>query len=307
VYSRKQQSQCEIFSIFEVKMRRKVVPIENYLLLHLAKHGGSATLTRIRLDFGGRLTCAHLAQARQKLGDLVVLEKTGTKPTDRYKRRGRPTTSLSLSLRGWAAVQFLLPGWQPRMLAVPVLKAWLAELQAERNPWALQIAQDGADAWSWRNHEKIRKEREREKERKREREKPEPKYPSSSRNRSEEELEARREWARSKNPNWKQDGDDTEAQPPAPKPTIPTPARPAPARTFADELWAAQGRQLAGFGEPVRGFDNSPQSEPRASTGETRSQVYARAGDYRDSQMGLMFNGEVFGNDWKGWAAASKK
>jgi hypothetical protein len=297
-------------------MHRKRVPTENRLLLSLAKHGGTASLTRIRVDFGGRLTCASLEQARQKLGDLVVLEETRTKANGRYKRRGRPTTSLSLSLHGWVAVQFLQPGWQPRRLAVDVLKAWLKELQAERNPWALQIAQDSADAWCWRNHEKIRKEQEREKERKREREKPEPKYPSAGRNRSEEELEARREWARSKG-FTPRDSDD-EFQEPAPKPTIHhppaenntpvtsvAPPRSAPARTFADDLRAIQGSQLAGFGDQPRGFDNNPKPEIRASTGETRQEVVARAkasGHFFEGAFHTFDNRIVSWQEWAAWA-----
>ena len=172
-------------------MHRKRVPTENRLLLSLAKHGGSAPLTVIRLDFYGRLTTGALEQPLQKLGDLVVSEKT------RSKGSKRPTTSLSLTLRGWAAVQFLRPGWQPRRLAVPVLKEWLAELQAERDPWALQIARDRADAQAWTNHERERKARDRAAEHKRSKQKPEPKRPSAGRVRSDEENEQRAEWARS--------------------------------------------------------------------------------------------------------------
>ena len=172
-------------------MHRKRVPTENRLLLSLAKHGGSAPLTVIRLDFYGRLTTGALEQALQKLGDLVVSEKT------RSKGSKRPTTSLSLTLRGWAAVQFLRPGWQPRRLAVPVLKEWLEELQAERDPWALQIARDRADAQAWTNHERERKARERAAEYERSKQKPEPKRPSAGRVRSDEENEQRAEWARS--------------------------------------------------------------------------------------------------------------
>jgi hypothetical protein len=186
-------------------MHRKSVPTENRLLLSLAKHGGSAPLTVIRLDFYGRLTTAALEQARQKLGDLVVSEKT------RSKGSKRPTTSLSLTLRGWAAVQFLRPGWQPRRLAVPVLKEWLAELQAERDPWALQIARDRADAQAWTNHERERKARERAAEYERSKQKPEPKRPSAGRVRSDEENEARAEWARSK--GFKPSYDDSNEKP----------------------------------------------------------------------------------------------
>ena len=128
-------------------MSKKPLPIESRLLLSIVKHGGTATLTQIRLDCYGRLTSAALERARVDLADLVVSEKS------RSKGSKRPTTRLSLTLRGWAAVQHLRPGWQPRRLAVDVLKAWLAELQAERVPWAVGFIRDAEDAYRWRHHE----------------------------------------------------------------------------------------------------------------------------------------------------------
>ncbi len=128
-------------------MSKKPFPIESRLLLSISKHGGTATLTQIRLDCYGRLTSAALERARVGLADLVVSEKS------RSKGSKRPTTRLSLTLRGWAAVQHLRPGWQPRRLAVDVLKAWLAELQAERVPWAVGFIRDAEDAYRWRRHE----------------------------------------------------------------------------------------------------------------------------------------------------------
>ena len=128
-------------------MSKKPLPIESRLLLSISKHGGTATLTQIRLDCYGRLTSAAFERARVDLADLVVSEKS------RSKGSKRPTTRLSLTLRGWAAVQHLRPGWQPRRLAVDVLKAWLAELQAERVPWAMGFIRDAEDAHRWRRHE----------------------------------------------------------------------------------------------------------------------------------------------------------
>jgi len=49
-------------------------------------------------------------------------------------------------MKGLAAAQALRPGWQPRRLTTDVLKAWLRELQAERNEWACQFIKDAADA-----------------------------------------------------------------------------------------------------------------------------------------------------------------
>ena len=176
-------------------MGKKPIPIENKLILVISKHGGSATLTQIRHGFSGRLTCPLLEHARAVLGDLIVAEKS------RSKGSKRPTTRLSLSLRGCAAVQFLRPGWHPQRLAVDVLKAWLTELQAERHPWSLQFTADAHDAYLWRQHEARRKEAARAAEAKRAaREKPAPKYPSAGRNRSPEDIAARRAWAATKWP-----------------------------------------------------------------------------------------------------------
>jgi hypothetical protein len=85
------------------------------------------------------------------------------------------------------------------------------------------------------------------------------------------------------------------------------PARRAPASTFADELWAVQGRQLAGFGEPTRGFSNDPKPEIRASSGETRSEVVARA-----RASGHFYEGAFHTTDnqvvtWQAWAAWAPK
>jgi hypothetical protein len=177
----------------ELKMARKTVPTEKRLILSLAAHNGSATLSEIRLNFYGRLNSADLNAALEKLTGLVAVEKS------RSKGNRRPTTRLSLTLHGWAAVQFLRPGWKPQRLATDILKAWLSELQAERDPWAMSLLVDAEDARQWRQHEDERKARDRAKEKKRAAcEKPEPRYPSAGRNRSEEELEARREWAASK-------------------------------------------------------------------------------------------------------------
>jgi hypothetical protein len=128
-------------------MSKKPMPIENRVILSIAKHGGSATLTEIRLDCYGRLTGAMFERTRASLGDLVVAEQIHCKGS------GRPATRLSLTLRGWAAVQHLKSGWQPRRLAVDILKGWLAELQAERVPWAVGFIRDAEDAYRWRRHE----------------------------------------------------------------------------------------------------------------------------------------------------------
>lgn len=223
-------------------MHRKAVPTENRLLLCLAKHGGSATLTQIRRGFYGRLTTAVLDQASQKLGDLVLFESA------RASGSKRPTTRLSLTLRGWAAVQSLQHGWQPRRLAVPVLKTWLKELQEERDPWACQFLKDAEDGQAWRNHEARRKEAERAAVAKRaKREKPEPKYPSAGRNRSEEDIEARAEWFREKtgkNPSYAADAEpDTENLNQPTYNPIPTPPTPHVPLTDREAFFASLRQQ----------------------------------------------------------------
>jgi hypothetical protein len=202
-------------------MARKTVPTEKRLILSLAAHNGSATLSEIRLNFYGRLASADLNAALEKLTGLVAVERS------RSKGNRRPTTRLSLTLHGWAAVQFLRPGWQPQRLATDILKAWLSELQAERDPWAIQILTDAEDARQWRQHEDERKARDRAKEKKRAaREKPEPLHPSAGRNRSPEELEARAAWFAEKTGRAVPEEEQTTVLPPqdvAPTPTIPRP------------------------------------------------------------------------------------
>jgi hypothetical protein len=223
-------------------MGKRPIPIENKLILFVAKHGGSATLTEIRHDFGGRLTCPALERARAALGDLIVAEKSHSKSS------GRPITRLSLTLRGWAAAQFLKPGWQPQRLAVDILKAWIAELQAERDPWAIQFIRDAEDATAWRRAEVARKEKDRAAEAKRAvREKPAPKYPSAGRNRSEDDLAARREWAASK---WPQKDESVEEsripEPSYYRPTLHADVRPTAQAMPADSGLEARIRQ-AGY------------------------------------------------------------
>ena len=229
-------------------MVKKPVPIENRLLLSISKHGGSATLTEIRYDFGGRLTCPLLERARVVLGDLIVAEQS------RSAGSKRPTTRLSLTLRGWAAVQFLRPGWQPQRLTVEVLKAWIAELQAERHSWAIQFIADAHDAYLWRQHEAARKEADRAAEAKRAaREKPAPKRPSAGRNRSPEDIAARRAWAASKWPQGDQTVAEseirTESRIPEPsyyRPTLHVEVRPTARATPADSGLEARIKQ-AGY------------------------------------------------------------
>jgi hypothetical protein len=265
-------------------MGRPAIPPADRLILSLVKYGGSAPLTKIRANFYGRLTRVMLNKVLLELDDLIEVEKTH----DAGSRR--PVTCLVLTWKGEVAARVLKPSFRRKRITLAELKAELAARQAEQNPWACQIQKDAdhrreferqkAAGWTWRPSKPAKVAAP----------SPEISAPKAS---VPDVFKERHD--------YHPDSRNNTVVPSA------TPARPLPADDFARELARIQGSQLAGIGEPTRGFDNSPKSEPRASTGETRSEVYARAGDYRDSQLGLMFNGEVFGNDWKGWAVASKK
>ena len=244
-------------------MGRNHIPIENKLILFISKHGGSATLTQIRHDFGGRLTCPLLERARAVLGDLIVAEKS------RSKGSKRPTTRLSLSLRGWAAVQFLRPGWQPQRLAVDVLKAWIAELQAERHPWAVQFIRDAEDATSWRRARSraARKRTRAAKAKRAAREKPAPKYPSAGRNRSPEDIAARRAWAATKWPQKDESVEESEIRrengvlDPVPPISTPNPTRIIPGG-FCERCHFDSGFCRCPNPVPGRSFVDTPYYRP---------------------------------------------
>jgi len=107
------------------------------LLKFLMAQGGSATLWQIsRRSNDGRL----LNQAQPELEGLIVVEKCGS-----VKSRRR-CTRVFLTMKGWAACAAMRPAWKPQRLPVALLKAWLTELQAERDPWALQFPKDASDA-----------------------------------------------------------------------------------------------------------------------------------------------------------------
>jgi hypothetical protein len=107
------------------------------LLKYLMDRGGEATLWDIsRRSADGRL----YAKARPELEGLIV-EETG-----RSERTKHPVRRVVLTLKGWATAAALCPGWQPQRVATAVLKAWLADLQKEQDPWACQFLKDAHDA-----------------------------------------------------------------------------------------------------------------------------------------------------------------
>jgi hypothetical protein len=266
------------------------------LLNFLMEAGGYLTLWQIaRKSSGGRL----LALARPELEGLIVEEKGKT--PNRGQRSGRPCTRVFLTAKGWAACSMLRPDWQPRRLPVDVLKAWLKELQAERDPWALsqhqmppkefeQMRKDAAELARLKSIGHIR--------------------PPLKRFGPKPGIQPANGFTR-------RDGSSPApgepVPPPAPRP-IAAPAEhrfqvtpPTRARSFADDLAAIQGSQLAGIGEPARGFSNDPKPEIRASSGETRSEVVARA-----KASGHFFDGAFHTTDnqvvgWMAWAAWTPK
>ncbi len=215
-------------------MSRPAIPPADRLILSLMKYGGSAPLTKIRANFYGRLTRAMLNKVLLELDDLIEVEKT------RAPGSKRSTTNIVLTWKGEVAARVLKPGFRRKRITLAELKAELAARQAEQNPWACQIKNDAdhrrefehqkAAGWTWR-----------------------PPKPAKA------PADPPRETAETS------PGD----TPTSPRPTagdpkyntvapLGTPARPLPARSFAQELAEVQGRQLAGIGEPSRGFTNLP-------------------------------------------------
>jgi hypothetical protein len=274
-------------------MRRYYTPGRR-LLNFLMDAGGSLTLWQIaRKSAGGRL----LAQARPDLAGLIVEEKGKT--PDRGQRSGRPCTRVFLTMKGWAACAMLRPGWQPRRLPADVLKAWLKELQTERDPWALSQHQ-----MSPKEFEQMRKDA--------------------------SEL-ARLKSIGHIRPPLKRCGPQPGIQPatgftrrdgssPAPGEPIPpreTPAvyRNAPvapvsrqATPPADDFTRyilEQNRSLASIGESYGGFDNNPKPQVRTPQGESRSEVVARAkasGHFFDGAFHTTDNQVVSWQEWAAWA-----
>jgi hypothetical protein len=282
------------------------------LFLFLMEGDGSRTLTEIsRRNADGRL----LARGRKELGDLIAEEE------GRDARTQRPVTRIIITTRGWAAAAELRPGWVPKRRTLDALKAELRDRQVEKDPWACQIRKDGEDAallaklryGGW-----IRRPRKRWVDK------------MKAKTRAEGKIGEYRVYeppadyveARDRLPNpynepepkrkFKPRGRPFQAQgstqlAPAQTSALPPPATPAQPRpeSFAAELARIQGSQLAGFATQHRGFDNSPQSEPRAATGESRSEVVSRArcsGHYFDNAFHTIDNRIVSWQEWAAWA-----
>jgi hypothetical protein len=263
-------------------MGRPAIPPADRLILSLVKYGGSAPLTTIRANFYGRLTRAMFNEVLVELGDLIVVEKT------RARASKRPTTSVILTWKGEVAARILRPSFRRRRLPVCELKVELAERRRERHPWATKMLENAqhvrdferqqAAGWTWH-----------------------PPKPVKATAAPSLEISA----PKAPVPDVFKERHDYHPDPRNNAAVTPaTPAQPRP-ESFAAELARIQGSQLAGFAMQHRGFDNSPQSEPRAATGESRSEVVARArasGHFFDGAFHTFDNRIVSWQEWAAWA-----
>jgi hypothetical protein len=119
-----------------------------------SKHGTPGQLVFRRLMSSGGAVWAHdinmrssnrslLKRALPELGDLVAIE------TVRDTRSGRRRRRILITLQGLAAAKQLDASWAPSRLATPILQAWLTDLQSERDPWALKVA-EGLSLLEWK-------------------------------------------------------------------------------------------------------------------------------------------------------------
>jgi hypothetical protein len=107
-------------------------PMSVLLLRCLMQHGGRASKETIRArGKGGRM----FREGVPALGDLVEVRRE--RPW--RKQRNRWRTVVYLTGKGWAACRALNPSWTPTRLQPELLKAWLAELVEERDPWAISL------------------------------------------------------------------------------------------------------------------------------------------------------------------------
>jgi hypothetical protein len=110
---------------------------------------GNATLTRICQWAQGKRT---FQDAQKELeGLILVREETIFRRKKKY-----PLVRVYLTAKGWAACAAMNPKWKPERLAPEQLKAWLRELQNERDPWAISLHEMDPKAY-WKMVEDARK------------------------------------------------------------------------------------------------------------------------------------------------------
>jgi hypothetical protein len=137
------------FNFVEVFMsKRRKSPGDRLILIICGRHG-SATLREIAR---AHLTGADFDQAKVETAGLVVFE-----PTYQNGRRSRSLTA-RLTARGiWQAIR-LTRGYDEALaiatLAAADVKALLARLEQEKNPLALELAANRADAEAYRAQQK---------------------------------------------------------------------------------------------------------------------------------------------------------
>jgi len=290
------------------------------LFLFLMDGGGSRTLTEIcRRNADGRL----LARGRKELGDLIT-EEEGRDADSR-----RPVTRIVITTRGWAAAAELRPGWTPLRRPLDALKKELRVRQMEKDPWACQFIEFEKKAgllatlkatgwirrptkgWVAKKNAEIRAKGG---------------FGSAGAYRppaeyiQDEDRHENREPKRKMRPRGRPFPRTNSVPTPtlgpvfAPRPSAPirvepaakplTPAQPRE-ESYTEYLDRIQNRPLASIGESYRGFDNNPKPEPRASTGETRSEVVARAkasGHFFEGAFHTTDNQVVSWQEWAAWA-----
>ncbi len=119
------------------------------ILRFLMRHRGWATLAAISEGTRGRKV---FQDAKKELEGLIIIRQE--RPFRR--RRYRTRTVVYLTARGWATCAAMNPKWKPERLAPEVLKAWLRELQNERDPWAMSLHEMDPKAY-WKMVEDARK------------------------------------------------------------------------------------------------------------------------------------------------------
>lgn len=223
------------------------------------RRGGWATLAAISEGTRGRKV---FQDAKKELDGLVIVREERPYRKVRYRTR----TVVYLTAKGWAACAAMNPRWHPERLAPEILHAWFAELQRERDPWALSLFEVPPKEY-WKMREDVR-------------ELAELKAANRIRPHSPKKmgspLAVKGVTPVGLAPFVKQPGhtpankiqrSPDHYRPHVPNPAYNVPVTPAtPTRTFADDLQAIQGRALATIHEPPRGFDNNPKPADVAET-----------------------------------------
>ena len=125
---------------------KKHVPMGTKLFWLIVDAGGSLTQAQIRRRASNNWSAAEITQGIRECGDLLEVSEAHARGSHRRSRR------ITLTVRGWAAAAELRAGYRPLRLTTAELKAAVAMLQSEDDPWACQIQKDTEEAALWREH-----------------------------------------------------------------------------------------------------------------------------------------------------------